>query len=111
MVENPPANAEGVRDPGLIPGSEDPLEEGMATHSSVRAWRTHGQRDGLWGRKESDTTSDLASTHGDKVVTASPRFTQIPEFPRHLASCSRTPEDTRHITDALPRLPVAGVML
>jgi len=24
---------------GSIPGSEDPLEEGMATHSSVLAWR------------------------------------------------------------------------
>ena len=23
----------------LIPGSEDPLEEGMATHSSTPAWR------------------------------------------------------------------------
>ena len=26
-------------DPGLVPGLEDPLEEGMATHSSVLAWR------------------------------------------------------------------------
>ena len=25
-------------------GQEDPLEEGMATHSSVLAWRIHGQR-------------------------------------------------------------------
>ena len=24
---------------GLIPGLEDPLEEGMTTHSSVLAWR------------------------------------------------------------------------
>ena len=24
---------------GLIPGLEDPLEEGMATHSSILAWR------------------------------------------------------------------------
>ena len=29
-------------DKGLIPGSEDPLEEGMATHSSVLAWRIPG---------------------------------------------------------------------
>ena len=27
------------RDPGLIPGWEDPLEKGTATHSSTRAWR------------------------------------------------------------------------
>ena len=27
-----------ARDPGSIPGQEDPLEKGMATHSSVLAW-------------------------------------------------------------------------
>ena len=26
-------------DPGLVPGGEDPLEKGMATHSNVLAWR------------------------------------------------------------------------
>ena len=26
-------------DPGSIPGGEDPLEKGMATHSSILAWR------------------------------------------------------------------------
>ena len=25
-------------------GQDDPLEEGMATHSSILAWRTRGQR-------------------------------------------------------------------
>ena len=39
---------------------EDPLEEGMATHSSILAWNPHGHR-GLagyspWGRKELDMT-------------------------------------------------------
>ena len=28
-----------VRDTGSIPVSEDPREEGMATHSSIFAWR------------------------------------------------------------------------
>ena len=37
VVNNPPANA---GDTGSIPGLEDPLEKGMATHSSIRAWRT-----------------------------------------------------------------------
>ena len=32
-----PASARDGRDPGLIPG-EDPLEQGMATHSSFLAW-------------------------------------------------------------------------
>ena len=33
------ANAGDERDVILIPGREDPLEEGMASHSSVPAWR------------------------------------------------------------------------
>ena len=42
-------------------GWEDPLEEGMATHSSILAWENpHGQRSlvgcCLWGCAESDTT-------------------------------------------------------
>ena len=39
MVKNPPANARELRDLGSIPGWEDPLEEGIATHSSILAWR------------------------------------------------------------------------
>ena len=49
MVKNLPANAGG----GVQSlGQEDPLEEGMATHSSVLAWRIHGQRS-LAGHEES----------------------------------------------------------
>ena len=29
-------------------GREDPLEEGMATHSSILAWRIHMNRGALW---------------------------------------------------------------
>ena len=36
MVKNLPAHA---GDAGLIPGSKDPLEEEMATHSSILAWK------------------------------------------------------------------------
>ena len=35
VVKNLPANAE---DAGSIPGSEDPLEKEMATHSNILAW-------------------------------------------------------------------------
>ena len=38
MVKNLPANA-GNRDVGSMPGQEDPLEKGMASHSSILAWR------------------------------------------------------------------------
>ena len=37
VVKHPPANARDMRDIGLISGQEDPLEEEMATHSSILA--------------------------------------------------------------------------
>ena len=44
-------------------GWKEPLEEGTATHSSVLAWRSHGQRSlggySPWGCKESDTTEAI----------------------------------------------------
>ena len=39
VVKNPPADAGDVRDAGLIPDQEDPLEKEMVTHSSILAWR------------------------------------------------------------------------
>ena len=39
MVKNLPANAGDIRDAALIPGWEDALEEGMATHPSILARR------------------------------------------------------------------------
>ena len=42
------------------PGWEDPLEEGMPTHSSIISWRIPMDRGALWfiGHKESDTTEE-----------------------------------------------------
>ena len=48
MVKNLPARAGDVRDEGSIPRSEDPLEEGMATLSSILAWGIRMDR-GAWG--------------------------------------------------------------
>ena len=39
LVKNPPAMQET---PVRSPGREEPLEEGMATHSSILAWRIPG---------------------------------------------------------------------
>ena len=39
MLKNLPANAGDTGDVGQSLGREDPLEEGMATHSSIPAWR------------------------------------------------------------------------
>ena len=50
VVNKPSANAGNIRDTGLIPGWEDPLEEGMTTHSSILAWRIPWTEEpgGLW---------------------------------------------------------------
>ena len=39
MVKNALANKGDIGDTGSIPGLDDPLEEGMATRSSILAWR------------------------------------------------------------------------
>ena len=39
VVKNPPASAGGTEKQVQSLRWEDPLEEGMATHSSIRAWR------------------------------------------------------------------------
>ena len=61
MVKNPSAMQETQV---WSLGQKDPLKKGMATHSSILAWRIHGQRSlvvrrSLQGRKESDTTKQL----------------------------------------------------
>ena len=39
MIKSLPANAGEARDMGSIPGSGRSLEEGMAAHSHILAWR------------------------------------------------------------------------
>ena len=39
VVKNPLASVGEIRDMGSIPGQEDSLEEGMASHSSILAWK------------------------------------------------------------------------
>ena len=55
MVKNLPTMPES-RVPSL--GWEDPLEKGMATHSSILAWEIPCTEEpgGPWGHKESDVT-------------------------------------------------------
>ena len=47
-------------------GWEDPLEEGMATHSSILAGKSHGQRSladySPWGHKSQTRLSDETTT-------------------------------------------------
>ena len=60
MVKNLPAMQETW---ARSLGWEDPLEEGMATHSSILAWRIPWTKELVgyipWGRKESDMTEQL----------------------------------------------------
>ena len=42
--KNLPANAGDTGDTGLIPGLERSLEEEIATHSGIPAWKSHGQK-------------------------------------------------------------------
>ena len=63
MVRNPPAmQVTQVRSMG----QEDHLEKGMAMHSSILAWRFHGQRNLVghspWGHKVSGMTEQLTFT-------------------------------------------------
>ena len=43
-IKNPPAMPEPQETRIQSLGQEDPLEEEMATHSSILAWKIHGQR-------------------------------------------------------------------
>ena len=48
VVKNLPTNAGVVKMWVLTLGREDPLEEGMATHSSIPAWRIPMHRGAQW---------------------------------------------------------------
>ena len=53
-------------------GWEDSLEEGMATHSSILAWRItwteeHGRLYSPWGCQESDMTEPLTLSLNSKI--------------------------------------------
>ena len=53
-------------------GQEDPLEEGMATHSSIRAWRIPWTEEpgGLqpMGHKEPDTTEQVTLSLTERLM-------------------------------------------
>ena len=60
VVKNLPANAGDSRDAGSSLGHENPLEEEMATHSSILAGKNSMDRGAWWGyspwgRTKSDT--------------------------------------------------------
>ena len=53
-------------------GQKDPLEKGMATHSSILAWRIPWTEEpdrlySPWGHKKSDTTERLTLSQPEKA--------------------------------------------
>ena len=64
LIKNPSVMQET---PVRFLGWEDPLEEGMATHSSILAWRTPMDRGAWWvivrGVAESDMSERLSTAH------------------------------------------------
>ena len=67
LVKNLPANAGDTINARSIPESGDPLEEEMAAHSSILAWKIPWtEKPGWlqsWGRKESEKLSMHTHTH------------------------------------------------
>ena len=68
VVKNIPANGGDIRDEGLIPGLGNPLEEGMAMHSSILAWRIPwteepGKLQSIASWRVRHNWSDLAHAH------------------------------------------------
>ena len=72
MVKNPPAMWETWVQ---SLGQEDPMEEGMATHSSILPSRIPWTEDlagySPWGRKESDTTEVTEHAHREDRILLS----------------------------------------
>ena len=82
-VKNPPAMQETLemRVPSL--GQKDPPEKGMATHSSILAWRIPWTEEpgrlSLWGHKESDTTKHAGMACKETGGSWPKRRIELPE--------------------------------
>ena len=67
MVKNPPTSAGDVKDMAQCLGREDPLEEEMATHSSILTWKIPWTEEPAgyspWGRKTSAVAKRLSTTN------------------------------------------------
>ena len=93
VVKNLPAKAGNIKNVGSLLDWEDPLEQGMATHSSILAWELHGQRSLVgyspWGWEELDTTDGqggLACCDSD--TTQRLNWTELKCLSRHAQSHS-----------------------
>ena len=77
MVKNPPANARDIRDVGLIRGQKDPVEEGVAIHASILAWKIpwtekSGRLQSIASHRVRQDKSDLARIHTGDINICQP---------------------------------------
>ena len=68
MTKNLPVNTGDLRDASSVPDGEDPREEGMATHSSILAWRIPwteeaGRLNSVGSQRVRHNGRDLAHAH------------------------------------------------
>ena len=101
VVKNPPANAGDVRDMFLSQGWENPLQEGMATHCSILAWRVPWTEEpgGLQpteSQRAGHDWSDLARTHRSCIWNPAPRNS-------HMVLDPLTIEGIWRLTPCLPQ--------
>ena len=72
VVKNPRTMQEPQETRGWSLGQKDPLDEGMATHSSILSGKSHGQRSLVGysprGGKESDTTEPACTANESLVL-------------------------------------------
>ena len=72
VVRKPPANAENIRDVGLLPGSRRFSEEAWQPTSASLPGESYGQRSlagySPWGHKESDITKATYYSTQDTFV-------------------------------------------
>ena len=88
VVKNPPVNAGGLEMWIQSLGQEDPVEEGMATHSSILAWRIPrtegpGGLQSTVSQKAGHDWSDLAHMLGGQVLIRYQRASEYPPVTLH----------------------------
>ena len=101
-------------DPVQSLGQEDPLEKGMATHSSILAWRISwteepGRLCTAFGVAELDTTEHLMHTRFTHLSMPSLCARQLPEWVSRLGLLCLPPPGLRkpYPGDAFPRFPLS----
>ena len=85
VLKNPPANAGEIRRGIQSLSQEDPLEEGMATHSSILAWRIPLDRGAWWAtvHRVAKSRTRLKRLSNDRSGPGSPGTIRL--FPGWLA--------------------------